>query len=181
MSSRPSLAGGLAISLLLVASTLASTVASAQEGAGKAVIVPENRQREYGEYHYAPAVRVGDRVILSGIPAGGPGTYKEQVRRLFTRVKNTLAAAGAGLDDIIEIQTFHVNPKHSDEFGKELREFIEVYGEFVTGAYPAWTAIGNAVLLAQGAVLEMRVEAVAGAGKTARVEKVPAIGLAKPN
>lgn len=177
MSFRATLAGGLALPCLL----FTPIAALAQEAAGKVVIVPENRQREYAEYHYAPAVRIGDRVILSGIPAGGPGTYKEQVRRLFTRVKNTLAAAGAGLDDLIEIQTFHANARNSEDFGKELREFIAVYGEFVTGAYPAWTAIGNAVLLSPGAVLEMRVEAVVGAGKTARVEKVPAIGLARPN
>ncbi|MBL8514150.1 MAG: hypothetical protein JNJ55_09200, partial [Betaproteobacteria bacterium] len=80
----------------------------------------------------------------------------------------------ASMADVIEIQTFHVNAKNSEDFNKEFVEFLEVHKEFFTENYPAWTAIGNAALLAPGAVVEMRVEAMIGAGKNARVEKIPA-------
>ncbi len=139
------------------------------EAPAKTIIIPDKRDVEYDSYHYAPAIRVGDTVILSGIPAGGPGTYQEQIRRMFRRVASTLEAAGAGMDDVVELQTFHANAKNTEEFRKEFQEFAVVHGEFFPANYPAWTAIGNAVLLANGAVVEMRVTAVIGAGKNARV------------
>ncbi|MBI3714393.1 MAG: hypothetical protein HY255_00155, partial [Betaproteobacteria bacterium] len=67
------------------------------EAPAKTIIIPDKRDVEYDSYHYAPAIRVGDTVILSGIPAGGPGTYQEQIRRMFRRVASTLEAAGAGM------------------------------------------------------------------------------------
>jgi enamine deaminase RidA (YjgF/YER057c/UK114 family) len=153
---------------------LAGGMAFAQEPAAKTIIVPERSERAYTQFHYAPAIRVGDRVIVSGIPAGGKGTYREQVRRMFERARDLLKAAGAGMDDVIELQSFHVNAKTSEEFQKEFAEFLEVHKEFFPENYPAWTAIGNAVLLASGAVVEMRFEAVIGAGKKARVDRIPA-------
>jgi len=37
--------------------------------------------------------------------------------------------------------------------------------------YPAWTAIGNAALLAKDAIVEMRLVAIVGSGKGARIER----------
>jgi len=143
----------------------------AAEAPGKIIIIPEKRDIEYDTYHYAPAVRVGDMVILSGIPAGGAGPYKEQIRRMFKRVAATLEAAGAGMDDVVELTTFHATARTTEEFRKEFEEFSAVHGEFFTANYPAWTAVGNTTLLANGAVVEMRVVAVIGSGKNARVSR----------
>jgi enamine deaminase RidA (YjgF/YER057c/UK114 family) len=143
--------------------------AAAAEPAGKTIILPGKREKEYTDYRYAPAIRVGDTVILSGIPAGGPGTYTEQVRRMFARAKSTLEAAGATMDDVIELQSFHANARSTAEFQKEFAELLEVHKEFFKDGYPAWTAIGNAVLLAPGAALEMRFVAVIGAGRNVKV------------
>jgi enamine deaminase RidA (YjgF/YER057c/UK114 family) len=140
----------------------------------KVVVVPAGRESEYEKYHYAPAVRVGDTLVLSGIPAGGPGTFQEQVRRMFQRVEKTMLAAGATMNDIVEIQTFHANVKNSDDFQREVDEFLIVHKEFLPAYYPAWTAIGNTVLFSKSAVLEMRVMAVIGSGKNARVDRVNA-------
>lgn len=160
------------ISLTLVrTANLLVLLVSMAASAEKIIVIPDKREREYTEYHYAPAIRVGETVILSGIPAGGPGTYKEQVRRMFQRTKSALDAAGARMEDVIEIQTFHVKPKSTADFQKEFTEFLEVHKEFIADGYPAWTAIGNAVLLSPNALVEMRVMAVIGAGKKMRVER----------
>lgn len=167
--------------LVVLATALSvSTLSRAAETPGKTIVIPDKSERAYTEYHYAPAIKVGDTVIVSGIPAGGPGTYTEQVRRMFLRAKATLEAAGATMDDVIELQSFHVNAKTTADFQKEFAEFLEVHKEFFKEGYPAWTAIGNAVLLAQGAVVEVRFVAVIGAGKRMKVERVAAPAASKP-
>lgn len=167
--------------LVVLATALSvSTLPRAAEAPGKTIIIPDKSERAYTEYHYAPAIKVGDTVIVSGIPAGGPGTYTEQVRRMFLRAKSTLEAAGATMDDVIELQSFHVNAKTTADFQKEFAEFLEVHKEFFKDGYPAWTAIGNAVLLAQGAVVEVKFVAVIGAGKRMKVERVVPTVAAKP-
>ncbi len=142
------------------------------EAPGKTIIIPDKRDYEYDTYHYAPAIRAGDMVIVSGIPAGGPGTYKEQIRRMFRRVAVTLEAAGASMDDVVELTTFHATAKNTEDFRKEFEEFSAVHSEFFTANYPAWTAVGNTTLLSNGAVVEMRVVAMIGSGKNARVVRL---------
>lgn len=160
------------LSSLLLSSL--SQAAIAAETPGKTIVIPPRLDKAYDDFHYAPAMRVGDTVIVSGIPAGGPGTYKEQIRRMFQRASRTLEAAGASMADVVELQTFHVNAKTTEAFEKEFEEFLEVHKEFIPSGYPAWTAIGNAVLLANGAVVEMRLVAVVGAGKNVKVERAGA-------
>lgn len=137
----------------------------------RTTLVPERRGAEYDDWHYAPAVRVGDLVVLSGIPAGGPGTYTEQVRRMFRNVERTLAAAGAKMEDVVAIDTFHAQPKDSAAFLKEFQDFVKVHAEFFPDRYPAWTAIGGVTLLAPGAVVEMKVTAYVGSGAGGKVKR----------
>ncbi|MBL8523491.1 MAG: RidA family protein [Betaproteobacteria bacterium] len=164
---------------VLAAALSISTLSQAAEAPGKTIIIPDKSERAYTQYHYAPAIKVGDTVIVSGIPAGGPGTYTEQVRRMFLRAKATLEAAGATMEDVIELQSFHVNAKTTADFQKEFAEFLDVHKEFFKEGYPAWTAIGNAVLLAQGAVVEVKFVAVIGAGKKMKVERVAPAAASK--
>jgi enamine deaminase RidA (YjgF/YER057c/UK114 family) len=137
---------------------------------GKTVYVLSGKEDWYDKYHFAPALRTGDTVILSGIAAGGDGTYEDKVRRMFDRMKAELALAGLTSADVVEITTFHTQPKDTAAFDEEWDRFLKVHAEyFPPGNYPAWTAIGGIVLLAPGAVVEMRVVAVAGAGKSLKV------------
>lgn len=131
----------------------------------KTIYIPAGAEAIYDKYRYAPAIRTGDMVILSGIPASGPGSYEDKVRRMFERVKSTLALAGGDMSDIVEITTFHSGPKDTAAFDDEFARFLQIHAEyFPKGKYPAWTAIGNAVLLSPGAVVEMRVVAIIGSG-----------------
>lgn len=90
---------------------------------------------------------------------------------MFKRVEKTFAAVHGSMAEIVERQTIHVIAKSIEEFRKKFDEFVVVHAEFIPTGYPAWTAIGNAVLLAKNAVVEMRVVAVVGAGKSVVVER----------
>jgi enamine deaminase RidA (YjgF/YER057c/UK114 family) len=124
----------------------------------------------HDDWHYAPVVRAGDLVVLSGIPAGRGANDEEKVRNMFARAERLLAAAGATFDDVVEITTFHTAPTH-DEFERAFAAVSRVHATVFRPPYPAWTAIGNATLLNKDAVLEMRVMAVVGSGRGARVAR----------
>jgi enamine deaminase RidA (YjgF/YER057c/UK114 family) len=124
----------------------------------------------HDEWHYAPVVRSGDLVVLSGIPAGRGATDEEKIRNAFARAGRALAAAGATFDDVVEITTYHTAPTH-DDFERAFAAVSKVHATVFHPPYPAWTAIGNAALLNKDAILEMRIVAVAGSGRGARVER----------
>jgi len=143
----------------------------------KTIIVPAGRDRLYDDWHYAPAMRVGDTLIVSGIPAYKGATYEEKVRNMFEALKLTLAAGGADLADVVEINTYHAQAKDTETFEAEFARFAKIHAEYFPDRYPAWTAVGTTALLAPDAVVEMRVLAVIGAGRNADVRRTPA---AKP-
>ncbi len=149
----------------------ASCALAAGRAETKTVVIPKGHDGAYDEWGYAPAIRVGDTVIVSGIPAGGPGDYAAQVRRMFERAKETLAAAGATMDDVVELTSFHTGAKDSESFQKEFETLHKVHAEFFPSYKPAWTAVGTTALLAPGAVLEMRFVAMVGSGKQIRVDR----------
>lgn len=56
--------------------------------------VPAGWEGAY-DFGYAPVLKVGNEVIVSGVPNGGPGDYEERTRRMYERTRDLLAAAGA--------------------------------------------------------------------------------------
>jgi enamine deaminase RidA (YjgF/YER057c/UK114 family) len=140
---------------------------------GKTIVIPPGEDRLYDDWHYAPALRTGDLVIVSGIPAARGDTYEAKVRNMFERLRRVLESAGADLSDVIELQTFHVGARDTEAFNKEFALLSKVHHEFFPSGYPAWTAVGTTVLLAPGAVLELRAVAVIGAGKRTEIQRAP--------
>lgn len=61
-------------------------------GVEREILVPAGWEGAY-DFGYAPVIRVGDRVIVSGIPAGGDGTYEEKIRGMYRRAVELLTAA----------------------------------------------------------------------------------------
>jgi enamine deaminase RidA (YjgF/YER057c/UK114 family) len=145
--------------------------------AHRTIFIPAGTERGYDEFHYAPAVRVGDTVVVSGIPAAKGTTYEEKVRNMFERLKAVLASAGADFADVVEIDTFHAQVTDTATFDAEFARFAAIHREYFPDHYPAWTAVGTTALLAPGAVVEMRVTAVIGSGKSVDVRRAAA---AKP-
>jgi enamine deaminase RidA (YjgF/YER057c/UK114 family) len=139
--------------------------------ASKDIFVPAGTAAAYDTVHYAPVVRVGDLVIVSGVAAAGSGTVDEQLRRMFDRIQQNLAAAGATVDDVIELQSFHRPAADTAAFQAEFRQVRMIHDEFFKSNYPAWTAVGNAMLLAPNAIAEMRAMAIVGSGLRVAVHR----------
>ncbi len=55
----------------------------------------------------------------------------------FANLEATLQAGGCGLDDIVDVMTFHTDPEN--QFGTIMAVKSEV---FPAAPYPNWTAIG---------------------------------------
>lgn len=158
--------------LLLAAVALAAAplVAAppANEGAPtREHLAPPGWEGSYHAIHYSPVVKVGDRVIVSGIPAARGDTEEAKVRWAFEQLEAHLRTAGARLEDVVELQSFHVAQDHA-EFRRRIDIVLKVHAEFFKDHYPAWTAVGTSALFSKDAPMEIRAEAVVGSGERPR-------------
>jgi enamine deaminase RidA (YjgF/YER057c/UK114 family) len=110
-------------------------------------------------FGYSQAVRVGDLVILAGqmpCDAGAnlvaPGDIKGQTRQVFENMKAVLSAAGLGLEDLVEIVSYH-----TDMTG--LGDVAAVKAEYIPSNFPAWTALGVTGLALPGQLIEIKATA----------------------
>lgn len=157
-------AAALALALAL---TVASCPLAAAE-VDREIHVPAGWEGAY-DFGYAPVVRVGNRVIISGVPNAGSGSYEERTRGMYQRARELLAAAGATFEDVVEVNTFHRASADTPAFRAEFDRYMPIHKEFFGDHRPAWTAVGTSVLLSGSADVEMRLEAVAGSGAASRV------------
>ncbi|MDG2524194.1 RidA family protein [Stenotrophomonas sp. HITSZ_GD] len=105
-------------------------------------IFPTARQDLYTLHRYSAALRSGDLLFVSGqVGSRSDGSpepdFEAQVRLAFANLQATLKAAGCGLDDIVDLTSFHTDPQH--QFDTVLKVKDEV---FPTAPYPNWTALG---------------------------------------
>jgi enamine deaminase RidA (YjgF/YER057c/UK114 family) len=131
-------------------------------------LAPEGWEGSYHRIHYTPVVKLGDRVIISGIPAGQGDTEEAKIRWAFRELERHLAEAGATMADVVELTSFHVARDHA-EFRERMEPVLKVHAEFFRSHYPAWTAVGTTALFSEGAPMEIRAEAVIGSGKRAKL------------
>lgn len=159
------------LSLLGLLGTFACAAASAQTATPtREHLAPSGWEDSYHGMHYSPVVKLGNRVIVSGIPASGPGkTDEEKIRWMFAQLKAHLEKAGATLEDVVEITSFHVSTGHAD-FRKKVEPMLKVHHEVFRDHYPAWTAVGTTALFSKDAPVEMRAEAIIGSGKAAKAD-----------
>lgn len=106
------------------------------------VVFPAGRQALYEHHRYSPAVRADGFLFVSGQVGsredGSPEPdFEAQVRLAFANLQATLRAAGCGLDDIVDVTTFHTDP------GRQFDTVLAVKNDiFPQAPYPAWTALG---------------------------------------
>ena len=113
-------------------------------------------------FGYSQAVRAGGLLFLAGQMPVDPrtgaivheGDVAGQTRQTFENLKAVLAAAGASLDDIVELVSYHTNMA-------DLGAMLEVKTAYLPRDFPAWTAIGVAALAFPGQLLEIKAVAVA--------------------
>ena len=158
--------------LLALCVALTSLSASAQQAPTREHLAPAGWEGSYHGLHYTPVLRVGDRVIVSGIPAIEGDTDEAKIRWAFQQMEAHLKAAGATMADVVELQSFHVATDH-DDFRRRVEPVLKVHREFFKDHYPAWTAVGTTALFSKGAPMEIRAEAIIGSGARAKTD-IPA-------
>jgi enamine deaminase RidA (YjgF/YER057c/UK114 family) len=127
----------------------------------------------YGEIartrnRYRQALRIGDHVEISG--QGGwdadftlsATSLEEEIEKACDNVEKTLAEAGAGWRDVVNIRSYHV-PTADDSIGNEhmsamVDQFRERFGE----SPPLWTALGVEALALPGQRVEIEAVAIVG-------------------
>jgi enamine deaminase RidA (YjgF/YER057c/UK114 family) len=107
---------------------------------------------------FSRAVRVGDRVVVSGtgpVVEGGrcPEEPDAQARRCFTIIEAALAQAGASLDDVVRTRMYVTAAEYADAVGA-------VHGELLGHVRPAATMVIVAGLLDPAWKVEIEAEAV---------------------
>ncbi|TDU24146.1 enamine deaminase RidA (YjgF/YER057c/UK114 family) [Panacagrimonas perspica] len=104
-------------------------------------VVPEGTEFVSDLFGYSQAVRVGPWVTTSAIPGfdiekrGFPESYPEQVQAGFANLKRVLEAAGASMDEVVEITTYQLD---MEKFNDTIDGKNEAFGE----RRPTWTSVG---------------------------------------
>lgn len=111
--------------------------------------------------HYSQAVKVGNRVEISG--QGGwdddlkiPDTLQDEIAQAFRNVERTLATAGASWKHVV-----HVNSYHVGGFAPAVNETMaRLYRQYMPDHAPIWTQTGVEVLGLPEMRIEIRVTAI---------------------
>jgi enamine deaminase RidA (YjgF/YER057c/UK114 family) len=115
--------------------------------------------------HYQQALRIGDRVEISG--QGGwddefnfPAALEDEIVRAFDNVERTLATAGASWRDVVSVNSYHV-PQSDVSIGDgHNRVMVEQFRKRMGERAPIWTQIGVPALGAPNMRIEIRVVAL---------------------
>jgi enamine deaminase RidA (YjgF/YER057c/UK114 family) len=118
-------------------------------------------------YAYSRAVRVGDRVFISGstaLRAGGvegAGDVYRQTRATMDTILAALAEAGGAPGDLVYTKTFLTDVGRAADY---TRAFVEALGD----VRPVSTLLGVPALIRPELLVEIEAEALVGAARTRR-------------
>jgi len=120
------------------------------------------------EYAYSRAVRVGDRVFVSGSTAlnargvvDGKGDMYRQTRSTMDTILSALQQAGAAREDIVYTKTYLTDLSAAADY---TRGWLEALGD----VRPTSTLLGIPALIHPEMLIEIEVEAIVGASRTRR-------------
>lgn len=140
---------------LLAALALPFAAPAAAREAGDVIMPVDPKARAFQEeVGFADAVIAGDTIYLSGVvaaPREGEAGLEPAYERVFVRIGEVLARAGASWDDVVEMTTFHT------DLPTQIDAFVAVKNRHVKGPPPAWTAIGISRLYEPTAIVEVKV------------------------
>jgi enamine deaminase RidA (YjgF/YER057c/UK114 family) len=105
-------------------------------------VFPAERHDLYAKHAYSAAMKSGDLLFVSGqVGSRGDGSpepdFEAQVRLAFRNLEATLRAGGCGLGDIVDLTSFHTDPKNQFETVMAVKSEV-----FPNAPYPNWTAVG---------------------------------------
>jgi enamine deaminase RidA (YjgF/YER057c/UK114 family) len=123
-------------------------------------VIPAGMEAVYEKIRYAPAVKVGNTIYVSGQIGRDMAMQlvegrEAQIVQAFENLKLVLATAGASLSDVVDLTTFHTDMR-------DLPLFMQVRDRYLTThPLPAWTAVGAHMLGgAAGYIVEIKAVAV---------------------
>ena len=108
-------------------------------------LAPQGWEGSYHRIHYTPVLKIGDRVIVSGIPAIEGETDEDKIRWLFQQLRRTWNrrrdAGGRGRAAQLprRRRTTPSSARGSSRCSRCIAEFFK-------DRYPAWTAVGTTAL-----------------------------------
>ncbi|MDN7425000.1 RidA family protein [Burkholderia sp. AU45388] len=124
------------------------------------VIIPAGMEAVYEKIGYAPAIKVGDTVYVSGQIGRDTAMQlvedrEAQIVQAFENLRRVLDAAGASFADVVDLTTFHTDMR-------DLPLFMQVRDRyFHAHPRPAWTAVGAHMLGGTpGYIVEIKAVAV---------------------
>lgn len=110
-------------------------------------------ERSWG---FSDAAIRGDTIYLSGVvvrrraaDAGLEAAYG----RAFEQIGRTLARAGAGWSDVVDITSFHT------DLQAQMPAMVAVKNRFIHEPFPAWTAVQVVRLIPDDGVTEIKIVA----------------------
>jgi enamine deaminase RidA (YjgF/YER057c/UK114 family) len=128
-------------------------------------VTPGYGDTQLKNMRYSQAVRVGDRVEISG--QGGwndqfefPADLREEIVAAFDNVERTLATAGATWRDVISVDSFHVTEDPAQIGDAHNSVMVEQFRERMGDRAPIWTEIAVPVLGAANMRIEIKVSAI---------------------
>jgi aminoacrylate peracid reductase len=114
----------------------------------------------YARYTFAPAVRKGNLLFVSGLTATdddgqivGTGDIVAQTREIFRQMGEILAAAGGSMDDVVKTVDYIVSTEN-------YRDTAAVRREVFRNGFPAATGVVVKELLRPDALIEIDAIAV---------------------
>lgn len=126
----------------------------------RTAVVPAGMEAVYERIRYAPAVKVGNIIYVSGQVGRDEKMQlvegrEAQTVRAFENLKKVLEAAGASLSDVVDLTTFHTDMR-------DLPLFLKIRDHYLTThPMPAWTAVGAHMLGGTaGYIVEIKAVAV---------------------
>lgn len=141
-------------------------------------ITPERMRPASDFFGYSQAVRVGPWITVSAIPGfdieqrGFPEAYADQVAAGFANLKLVIEAAGATMNDVVEITTYQLD---MGKFNDTIDGRNVAFGEH----RPTWTALGAASLPLDSMQFQVSARAYAPAGRAPAAPSKP-VTAAKP-
>jgi enamine deaminase RidA (YjgF/YER057c/UK114 family) len=140
----------------------------AVDGAGAAARRISSGRSTEEVYAYSRAVRVGDRVFVSGSTAlqadgsvDGPGDMYRQTRRTMDTIFRAMEEAGAARGDLVYTKTWLTDLTKADEY---TRAWLDALGD----VRPTSTLLGIPALLRPEMLIEVEAEAIVGAAASRR-------------
>lgn len=123
-------------------------------------VVPEDMKDVPERFRYSPGVKAGPFLFMAGQLGRDDQLNviqdkEAQFAQAFENVKKVLAAAGASLDDVVDMITYHTDMR-------DLQLFMEVKDRYFTNPerLPTWTALGVAALAMPGLFAEIKATAL---------------------